>query len=196
MDTNFETFTFELVPVVNEFSKVFPDDLSGVPPNREINFGIDFLPNMRPISIPPYHMAPIQLKDLKDILVDSKKIEAVKNCHGPFSPTKIQCLLGLSSYYRRFVEGFSSIALPLTMLTQKKPPDFDITKGINGLEVCFDASQIGLVCVLMQNGKVIACASRQLKVYENNYLTHDLEMAAVVFTLKIWRQYLYGVHVD
>ncbi|WMV30558.1 hypothetical protein MTR67_023943 [Solanum verrucosum] len=59
-----------------------------------------------------------------------------------------------------------------------------------------DSSRIGLECVLMQNGKVIAYASRQLKIHEKNYPTHDLELAAVVFALKIWRHYLYGVYVD
>ena len=56
-----------------------------------------------------------------------------------------------------------------------------------------DASRIGLGCVLMENGRVVAYASRQLKKHEQNYPTHDLEMAAVVFALKIWRHYLYGV---
>ena len=55
-----------------------------------------------------------------------------------------------------------------------------------------DASRIGLGCILMQDGKVVAYASRQLKPHEQNYLTHDLELAAVVFALKIWRHYLYG----
>ena len=55
-----------------------------------------------------------------------------------------------------------------------------------------DASRIGLRCVLMQDGKVVAYASRQLKPHEQNYLTHDLELAAIVFSLKIWRNYLYG----
>ncbi|GJS64522.1 putative reverse transcriptase domain-containing protein [Tanacetum coccineum] len=55
-----------------------------------------------------------------------------------------------------------------------------------------DASGIGLGCVLMERGKVIAFASRQLKIYEKNYTTHDLELGAVVFALKIWRHYLYG----
>ena len=55
-----------------------------------------------------------------------------------------------------------------------------------------DASRIGLGCVLMQDGKVVAYASRQLKLHEQNYPTHDLELAAVVFALKIWRHYLYG----
>ena len=59
-----------------------------------------------------------------------------------------------------------------------------------------DASRVGLGCVLMQAGKVIAYASRQLKVYEKNYPTHDLELAVMVFAQKLWRRYLYGVHVD
>ncbi|WMV58293.1 hypothetical protein MTR67_051678 [Solanum verrucosum] len=68
--------------------------------------------------------------------------------------------------------------------------------GTNDFVVYYDASRIGLGCVLMQNGKVIACASRQLKILEKNYPTHELKLAVVVFTLKIWRHYLYGVHVD
>ena len=55
-----------------------------------------------------------------------------------------------------------------------------------------DTSGIGLGCVLMQDGKVVAYASKQLKPHEQNYPTHDLELAAVVFALKIWRYYLYG----
>ena len=57
-----------------------------------------------------------------------------------------------------------------------------------------DASKLGLGAVLMQKGKVIAYASRQLKEHERNYPTHDLELAAVIFALKIWRHYLYGAH--
>ena len=60
--------------------------------------------------------------------------------------------------------------------------------------IYFDAYRVGLGCVLMQRGKVIAYASRQLNVHENNYPNHDLELAALVFALKIWRHYLYGVH--
>ncbi|MCI20651.1 RNA-directed DNA polymerase (Reverse transcriptase), partial [Trifolium medium] len=51
---------------------------------------------------------------------------------------------------------------------------------------------MGLGSVLMQKGKVVAYASRQLKIHERNYSTHDLELAAVVFALKVWRHYLYG----
>ena len=71
-------------------------------------------------------------------------------------------------------------------------PILAIPTGSGGLVVYIDASKCGLGCVLMQNGRVIAYASRQLKDYEKNYPTHDLELAAVVFALKIWRHYLYG----
>ncbi|WMV59036.1 hypothetical protein MTR67_052421 [Solanum verrucosum] len=74
--------------------------------------------------------------------------------------------------------------------------DAVITEGTQGFVVYCDASRVGLGCVLMQNGKVITYASRQDKIHERNYPTHDLELAAIVFALKIWRHYLYGVHVD
>ena len=110
--------------------------------------------------------------------------------------------------------GFSVIASPLTKLlkkgikfewTEKCQNSFEHLKGMlvealvltqptSGKEYTLysDASCIGLGCVLMQDGKVVACASRQLKPHEQNYLTHDLELVAVVFALKIWRHYLYG----
>ncbi|WMV41242.1 hypothetical protein MTR67_034627, partial [Solanum verrucosum] len=228
----------ESVPVVNEFFDVFPNDLPGVPPEREIDFGIDLLPDTQPISIPPYRMAPAELKELKEqlkdllekgfirpnyrqlnrvtvknkyplpriddlfdqlqvsgdgIKVDPKKTDVIRNWPRPLTPSDIRSFLGLAGYYRRFVNGFSSIASPMTKLTQKKAK-FEWTD--EGFVVYCDASRVGLGCVLMQNGKVIAYASRQLKVHEKNYPTHDLELAAVVFALKIWRHYLYGVHVD
>ncbi|KAI3814759.1 hypothetical protein L1987_14403 [Smallanthus sonchifolius] len=105
----------------------------------------------------------------KGIHVDPSKVEAIKNSTAPTTPTEVRKFLGLAGYYRRFIEGFSKIAQPLTTLTQK-----------------------GLGCVLMQREKVIAYASHQLKIHEKNYTTHDLELGAVVFALKIWRHYLYG----
>jgi len=73
---------------------------------------------------------------------------------------------------------------------------FTLPEGTQGLVVYCDASRVGLGCVLMQNDKVIDYASRKLKVHEKNYSTHDLELAVVVFALKIWHHYLYGIHVD
>ena len=59
-----------------------------------------------------------------------------------------------------------------------------------------DVSRSGLGCVLMQDGRVITYASRQLKTHKRNYPTHNLELVVVVFALKIWRHYLYGVRCE
>ncbi|XP_070036706.1 uncharacterized protein [Nicotiana tomentosiformis] len=69
-DTCAEAPTLESVPVVNEFLGVFPDELPGIPPDREINFGIDVMLDMHPIFIPPYGMASVELKELKEQLMD------------------------------------------------------------------------------------------------------------------------------
>ncbi|GKE25932.1 putative reverse transcriptase domain-containing protein, partial [Tanacetum coccineum] len=114
------------------------------------------------------------------IHVDPSKIKAVKNCKSPRTPSEVRSFLGLAGYYRRFIEKFSKIAKPLTVLTQKTLPDRP-----EDFVVYYDASGLGLGCVLMQRGKVIAYASRQLKIHKKNYTTHDLELGAVVFALKI-----------
>jgi len=59
-----------------------------------------------------------------------------------------------------------------------------------------DALGKGLGCVLMQRGRVVTYASRQLRIYERNYATHDLELAAVIFALKLWMHYLLGERVE
>ena len=71
-----------------------------------------------------------------------------------------------------------------------------LPEGSDGYVIYCDASRVGLGCVLIQRDKVISYASRKLKVHEKNYPTHDLELATLVFALKIWRHYLYGVRVD
>ncbi|GJZ65971.1 putative reverse transcriptase domain-containing protein, partial [Tanacetum coccineum] len=148
------------------------------------------------------------------IHVDHSKIEAVKNWKAPRTPSEVHSFLGLAGYYRRFIEKFSKIAKSMTILTQKcktfdwgeeqerafqtlkdklcNAPVLAHPDGPEDFVVYCDASGLGLGCVLMQRGKVIAYASRQLKIHEKNYTTHDLELGAVVFALKIWRDYLYG----
>ncbi|XP_069152883.1 uncharacterized protein [Solanum lycopersicum] len=300
--------------VVSEFSEVFPTDLLDLPPDRDIDFCIVVETGTQPISIPPYSMAPAELKELKHqlqdllskgfirpsvspwgapvlfvkkkdgsmrmcinyrqlnklqcasvfskidlrfgyhqlkeeheqhlrivlgilkqkklyakfskcefwissvaflghvvskegIMVDPKKIETVRDWVRPASVTEIWSFSGFAGYYRRFIEGFSSIASPLTRMTQKEvtfqwsdecdvgfqklktllttTPMLTLPVEGEGFVVYCDTSRIGLGCVLMQKRKVIAYASRQLKVHEKNYPIHDLELAAVVFALKI-----------
>ncbi|GJY44089.1 putative reverse transcriptase domain-containing protein [Tanacetum coccineum] len=296
------------ISVVREFEDVFPEDLSGLPPQRQVEFRIDLVPGATPIAKSPYRLAPSemqelsgQLQELQDkgfirpshspwgapvlfvkkkdgslrmcidyrelnkltvknryplpriddlfdqlqgskeklyakfskcefwlqevhflghvvnqngIHVDPSKIEAVKNWKTPTTPSNIRSFLGLAGYYRRFIANFSKNAKPLTSLTQKNQkyvwgieqeeafqtlksnlcdaPILTLPDGVEDFVVYCDASNQGLGCVLMQRGKVIAYASRQLKTYEKNYTTHDLELGAVVFALKTWRHYLYG----
>nr|GEU31721.1 putative reverse transcriptase domain-containing protein [Tanacetum cinerariifolium] len=122
-------------------------------------------------------------------------------------------LPGLTGYYRRFIKGFPKIAKSMTKLTLKNvkfywgekeeaafqlikqklcsAPILALPKGSKNFIVYYDASHKGLGAALMQNKKVIAYASRQLKIHEKNYTTHDLELGAVVFAFKMWRHYLY-----
>ncbi|GJW25238.1 putative reverse transcriptase domain-containing protein [Tanacetum coccineum] len=147
------------------------------------------------------------------IHVDPSKVESVKNWKTLESSTEIRSFLGLAGYYRRFIGNFSKITKPLTLLTQKikayvwgdkqdeafqilkeklcNAPVLALTDGPEDFVVYYDASKKGFGCVLMQQGKVIAYASRQLKIHENNNTTYDLELGVVVFALKIWRHYLY-----
>ncbi|GJT58707.1 putative reverse transcriptase domain-containing protein [Tanacetum coccineum] len=138
--------------------------------------------------------------DSQGIHVDPTKIESIKDWASPKSPTEIRQFLGLAGYYRRFIEGFLKIAKPMTKLTQKKvkfewgdkqettfqllkqklcsAPILALPKGSKDFIVYCDASIKGSGAVLMQREKVIVYASRQLKIHENNYTTHDLELGA------------------
>ncbi|GKB22387.1 putative reverse transcriptase domain-containing protein [Tanacetum coccineum] len=126
--------------------------------------------------------------DSEGIHVDPAKVESIKDWTSPKTPTEIRQFLGLAGYYRRFIEGFSKIARPMTKLTQKSVK-FDWGEKA---EAAFQLLKQKLCAVLMQKEKVIAYASRQLKVHEKNYTTHDLELGAVVFALKMLRHDLYG----
>ncbi|GJR85425.1 putative reverse transcriptase domain-containing protein [Tanacetum coccineum] len=334
----------EDVPVIRDFPEVFPDDLPGLPPPRQVEFKIELVPGAAPVARAPYRLAPSELKELADQLqelsekgfirpssspwgapvlfvkkkdgsfrmcidyrelnkltvknryplpriddlfdqlqgssvyskidlrsgyhqlriredrtflillsrtryellkneqlyakfskcdfwlesvqflghvinnkgvhVDPAKVEAIRNWSAPTTPKEVRQFLGLAGYYRRFIEGFSLISKPLTKLTEKNKkyewgteedeafqtlkqklcsaPILALPEGTENFVVYCDASHKGFGAVLMQREKVIAYASRQLKKHEENYTTHDLELGAVVFALRLWRHYLYG----
>ncbi|GKC91594.1 putative reverse transcriptase domain-containing protein, partial [Tanacetum coccineum] len=209
----------EEIVVVRDFPEVFLDDLSGLPPIQEIEFRIELIPGAMPVAKSPYRLAPSELEELSGQLKelqdkDPSKIKAVKNWKAARTPTEVRSFLGLAGYYRRFIENISKIAKSLTILTQKSKtfdwgeehelafqtlkdklcnaPILALPDGPKDFVVYCDTSGIGLGYLLMQRGKVIAYASRQLKIHEENYTTYDLELGAVVFALKIWRHYLYG----
>ena len=148
------------------------------------------------------------------VSVDPEKVEAVMSWERPKSVFEIRSFLGLAGYYRRSIEDFSLLASPVTKLTQKEvkfewndlcekafkelkmrltsAPILIVQERGQGYTVYCDASKVRLGCVLMQSGRVVASGSRQLKNHEQNYPTHDMELAVIVFALKIWHHYLYG----
>jgi ribonuclease HI len=148
------------------------------------------------------------------IAVDPSKVESVTKWEQPLNVIDVRSFLGLVGYYQRFIENFFKIAKPMTELLKNNTkfewseaceksfqelkkrlttaPVLTLPDTKKDFLVYCDASKQGLGCVLMQEGKVVAYASRQLKKHEENYPTHDLELAAVVHALKICRHYLIG----
>ncbi|GJT82852.1 putative reverse transcriptase domain-containing protein [Tanacetum coccineum] len=300
----------EEIVVVRDFPEVFPDDLTGLPPIREIKFQIKLTLGATPVAKSPYCLAPTELEELSGQLKELKDKElnklTVKNRYPlpkiddlfdqlqglqffskidlrsgyhqlrvheddipktafrtryehfkftvmPFGLTNAPAifmdlmnrvcrpyldkfvvvfindiliysktqeelvehlrlvleLLKNEKLYAKFSKSKSLIILTKTSKTFDwgeeqelafqtlkdklcNAPVLALLDGPKDFVVYCDASGIGLGCVLMQRGKVIAYASRQLKIHEKNYTTHDLELGAVVFALKIWRHYLYG----
>ncbi|GJY81525.1 putative reverse transcriptase domain-containing protein, partial [Tanacetum coccineum] len=283
----------EKIVMVRDFPEVFPDDLSGLPPIREIEFRIELIPGAMLVAKSPYRLAPSELEELSGQLKELQDKElnklTIKNSYplpriddlfdqlqGSQFFSKIDLRSGyhqlrvheddipktaFRTRYRHFEftvmpfgltnaptifmdlmnrtqeEHVEHLRLVLELLKKEKlyakffkcefwlrevqilghvingdgihgeeqelafqtlkdklcnAPALALLDGPEDFVVYCDASGIGLGCVLMQRGKVIAYASRQLKIHEKNYTTHDLELGAVVFALKIWRHYLYG----
>jgi hypothetical protein len=148
------------------------------------------------------------------IAVDLEKIEAIREWPAPKNVTEVRSFMGLAGYYRRFIEGFSKIAHPITSLQRKgvnfqwilyweksfqhlkqlltSAPILRIVDPDEDFIVCIDSCNEGLGGVLNQNGFVICYESRNLKDHERNYATHDLELASIVHALRKWRHYLMG----
>jgi hypothetical protein len=148
------------------------------------------------------------------VSVDPSKVKDVLNWMPPTTASEIWSFLGLARYYRRFLKDFSKIAKPMMKLLEKNKAfewTIECQVGFEELrkrltsasvlvlpdltkkfDIYCDTAHQGLACVLMQEGQVVCYASRQLRKHEENYPTHDLELAAVVHALKIWRHYLIG----
>ncbi|GJS89954.1 putative reverse transcriptase domain-containing protein [Tanacetum coccineum] len=235
------------IQVVRDFPEVFPDDLSGLPPVREIEFRIDLIPGASPVVKSPYRLAPSEMLELSNqpksaqekgffdpiihhwehrlfvkkktflghvvnrdgIHVDPSKVESVKNWKTPESSTEIHSFLGLAGYYWRFIENFSKIAKPLTLLTQKNKTyvwgnEQDEAFRILKEKLCnapvfltpdgkqktvwsiVDCIKTRLASVRMQRVRqsLIGIWSRTVEEAEKNYTPYDLELVAVVFALK------------
>ncbi|GJX49602.1 putative reverse transcriptase domain-containing protein [Tanacetum coccineum] len=266
----------EDVPIVQDFPEVFPEDLPGLPPTRQVEFQIDLVPGAAPVARVPYRLAPFEMKELSEqlqelsdkgfirpssspwgapVLFVKKKDGSFRMCidyrelnkltvknHYPLpriddlfdqlQGSSVYSKIDLRSGYHQLgdkKEHEEHLKAILELLKKeelyakfskcefwipkkiafewgdKQEAAFQtlknklcsalilaLSQGAENFIVYCDASHKGLGAVLMQNEKVIAYASRQLKIHEKNYITHDLELGSVVFALKIWRHYLYG----
>ncbi|GKD29303.1 putative reverse transcriptase domain-containing protein, partial [Tanacetum coccineum] len=215
------------IPIVQDFSEVFPEDLPGLLLARPVEFHIDLIPGAAPVAQAPYRLASSKMKELskqlqelsnKGFIRPSVPVLSVKKKDGSFRMKEheehLKAILELLKKEKLYSEGFSKIAKSMMKLTQKgimfdwgekeetsfqlikqklcSAPILALPEGSEDFVVYYDASHKGLGVVLLQREKVIACTSRQLKIHEKNYTTHDLELGSVVFALKIWRHYLYG----
>ncbi|GJU39816.1 putative reverse transcriptase domain-containing protein [Tanacetum coccineum] len=302
-------FNIDLMPieldsfdVIIDFPEVFPEDLPGIPPTREVEFQIDLVPGAALVAWAPYRLAPSEMKELLDqlqelfdkgfirpssspwgapVLFVKKKDGSFRMCidyhelnkltvKNRYSLPRIDDLfdqlqglsiyskIGLRSDYHQlrireedipktafrtryghyefqvmpfcltnapavFMDLMNQVCKPyldkfvivfiddiliyskskleheehlmliLELLKKEEfAPILALHEGVENFIIYCDSSHKGLGVVLMQNEKVIAYASRQLKIHENNYMTHDLELGVVVFALKIWRHNLYG----
>ncbi|GJT20775.1 putative reverse transcriptase domain-containing protein [Tanacetum coccineum] len=158
------------IRIIRDFPEVFLDDLTGLPPVREIEFRIDLIPGALPVVKSPCRLAPSEMLEL-----ELNKLIIKNRYHLPRIDDLFDQLQGLAGYYRRFIENFSKIAKPLTLLTQKNKtyvwgdkqeeafhilkeklcnaPVLALSNGPNDFVVYCDASNQGFGCVLMQRGK-------------------------------------------
>ncbi|GJX60530.1 putative reverse transcriptase domain-containing protein [Tanacetum coccineum] len=229
-----EVKRLEDVLTVWDFLKVFPEDLPGLPPTRQVEFQIDLVLGAAPVACAPYRLAPSKLQEFVYSKIDLRfgyhqlrvrddniPKTAFRTRYGHY---EFQVMpFGLANAPTRKEEHAEHLKLILELLKKEElyakfsKCDFWLSKvqflghvidskGINvdptKIESIKDWASpktsteirqfLGLGVVLMQREKVIAYASRQLKIHEKNYTTHDLELGAVVFALKMWRHYLYG----
>nr|GEY84515.1 retrotransposon protein, putative, Ty3-gypsy subclass [Tanacetum cinerariifolium] len=190
----------EDVPIIRDFPEVFPEDLPRLLPMRQVEFQIDLVPGAAPVARAPLTNALAVFMDLMDWVC--------KPYLDKFMIIFIDDILIYSKSKEEHVEHrFLKIAKPMTKLTQKSVK-FDwsekaeaafqplkhklcsavilaLPEGSENFVVYCDASRKGLGTVLMKREKVISNASRQIKIHEKNYITHDLELGAVMFALKI-----------
>ncbi|KAK4381676.1 Retrovirus-related Pol polyprotein from transposon.6 [Sesamum angolense] len=178
--------TLEEIPVVRDFSEVFPDDLPGLPPHREVDFTIETLPGVAPISIAPYRMAPVELQELKKQLEELLEKGFIRPSTSLWE-AQVLFILKEKEFYAKLSKCEfwvnQVVFLGHVISGDGVMPDPSKVKAIMEWIVPKNATE---------NEKVIAYASHQLRTHELNYPTHDLELATIVHALKIWRQYLYG----
>ncbi|WMV57246.1 hypothetical protein MTR67_050631, partial [Solanum verrucosum] len=221
-DVEVESPSIESIHVMSEFREVFPNDLSGMPPDRDIDFCIDLELGTRPISIPLYRMAPAELREVKaqiqelldkgfirssaslwgaPVLFVKKKDDSMRMCINYRQLNKVT----IRNKYPlpRIDDLFDQLQAFMSLMNRVFKPFLDLFAIVFIDDILVyskseeeHADHLRIVLSVLGKQRLYVYASHQLKVHEKNYPTHDLELAAVVFALKIWRHYLYGVKYE
>nr|GEW10858.1 putative reverse transcriptase domain-containing protein [Tanacetum cinerariifolium] len=195
----------EDVHIVHDFPKVFPEELPGLPPPRQVEFQIDLVPRAAPVACAPYRLAPSEMKELSvqlQVLLEKGFIRPSsspwgaqdKEEHGRHLKIILE-LLKKDRLYAKFSKcdfWLDSVQF-LSHVINRSGVHVDPAKieTIKSWAAPTTPTEVMEPCV-MQREKVIAYASRQLRLHKENYTTHDLKLGAVVFALRLWRHYLYG----
>ncbi|GJR67388.1 putative reverse transcriptase domain-containing protein [Tanacetum coccineum] len=183
----------EDVPIVQDFLEVFPEDLPGIPPTRQVEFQIDLIPGAAPVAREPYRLAPSKIKELSDQLQELSDKGFIRPSASPWGASVLFVKKKDGSFwmcidYRELNKLTVKNRYPLPIIddlfdqlqgSSVYAPILALPEGAENFIVYCDASHKGLGVVLMQREKVIAYTSRELKIHENNYITHDLELGAV-----------------
>ncbi|KAL4579703.1 hypothetical protein LXL04_015862 [Taraxacum kok-saghyz] len=239
VDKSKESKKIQDIPQVCDFPDVFPKDLPGLPPPRQVEFRIDLIPGAEPIAKSPYRQAPSELQELSSQLQELMDKGFIRPSFSPWGApvlflNKKEGTFRMSGYHQLSVQeedipktafrtryghyeylvmpfGLTNVpAVFMDLMNMVCRPYLDkfVIVFIDDILIYSRSKEehgghLRLILELLQKekltgvrvdatGKSHGYASRQLKTHEVNYTTHDLELGAVVFALKIWRHYLYG----
>ncbi|GKB74733.1 putative reverse transcriptase domain-containing protein [Tanacetum coccineum] len=196
----------EDVSIVREFLEVFPEDLPGLPPTRQVEFQINLVPGVAPVARAPYRLAPAEMQELSTQLQElydrgfirpssspwGAPVLFVKKKDGSFRMwSRVYSKIDLRSGYNQLRVREEEIAKTTFRSERLHEGHLKLILKLLKEEELYAKFSKCEFC-LSKREKVIAYASRQLKVHEKNYTAHDLELGVVVFALKMWRHYLYG----
>ncbi|GJX29037.1 putative reverse transcriptase domain-containing protein [Tanacetum coccineum] len=170
----------EDVLTVRDFPEVFLEDLPGLPPTRLVEFQINLVPSVAPVARAPYRLAPSELQEFKEEHAEHLKLilELLKKeeLYAKFS----KCEFLMSKNVKFDWSKKAEVAFQLLKQKLCSAPILALPEGSENSVIYCDASRKGLGAVLMQREKVIAYASRQLKIHEKRYTTHDLELEVIL----------------
>nr|GEU43332.1 putative reverse transcriptase domain-containing protein [Tanacetum cinerariifolium] len=202
----------EDVPIVRDVPKVFPKDFPGLSPTRQVELQMDLVHDVALMARSPYKLAPSKRQELLNQLQEladkglirpsfstwGALILFVKKTDGSFKMSidyRELNKLTVRNHYPlpRIDDLFDQLTSYGHFEFQVMPFGLTNTRGTENFVVYYDALHNGLGTMRMQKEKVIAYASRQPKVHKKNYMTHNLELGAIVFTLKCREHYLYGM---